>query len=888
MATGGLIPTNRTQTVSFYNTTPIVDKDKNIYYVPRFSKTGALAGQLVRTAYLNAFESVCPPSSSYSNITVSQWSPQDRTLVVKGNIDDFRAVTDEGACLNYFIISRTIEKTSEGTITTQTFYYAFFITEVAQAGGGSIRITAEPDDFTNVFYLHNKHVLDQTDIDNDYEPFNEKMTNCYVKRQHYNRVSGETYHNYYNCDLQIDRILSGAFHVGTIYNISTAESIPAVDYGNFVLASFGLDLHNVVHLVFIDLNHSRPSVSIPVNMSLFIMDVATQTDRIIGTNMSWSKNDRQSHVDYELDNMRVFMNQEETYRFKYQYRDDKYPISPYNGEFTESEKALIEDAETIDDLLPTLQLKVITTCISYLVFETKSTEPCKRYLRYTESSQTTVNYRPASGELVDEGINRPNPIICYPFINAPSVFKKFKLEERTYLLPRINNMLSSTGGFPTQLSKYKNDTIRWVVQHLNDGIFSDYILSAYIVNNIGIPNIYTLNIATVENVKVCQVIYDLFAPDISQGNPTGNSGFYEINTVNCYASGLRDMLNEGVQDEIYFNQPSPNAPINSMEYDADVGIMVSGYHEFNYDINLSVIGNVPENLKFYYYDPVLETEPYSFYSISTLGNFELILNKNRYYQTGEVNIHYYYSINGSAKLGYIPNYIIDEYQTLYFNEGLTFTSSSSLPIKSDSYISYYIQNKAQMKNQYAVADRNFNYDMAQSYFISAPASIFSSTIRRGHVGLASEFINQSANLLNEVVDYYQTKGNISMNQRAKLADVGYAPDAIKQAGSDVFYDLKTNEYFLFLNHYTIDELSYNSIAKILERIGYQVNLYDSLNVIDRVGWNYVELISFDYKPNVDIMTSQEERIRQIFKNGVTLLHDKSYLSAGHNYETILE
>ena len=886
MATGGLIPTNREQTVTFYNTTPVVDKDKNIYYVPRFSQTSAQAGQQVRTAYLNAFEVVCPPSSDYTSIPISQWSPQDRTLVVRGNIDDFRVVTDEGACLNYFIITRTITKTSGQTSTSQTFYYAFFITDVKQAGGGSVQITAEPDDFTNVFYLHNTHELSASDITGDYEPFNKKLCNCYVKRQHYNRVSGKAFYNYFNC--AVSENCTGTLTVGKQYHITTSETIPPVDYGNFYLISLAIT-HGEARMILADTDHTRSNVTIPALTVLRFSEVDS-TNYTTAELQSWSKNASRSYETYNVDNMRIFMNQLETFKFKYQYRDSKYPISPYDGEFTDEEKDLIEEADFIDDLPSALQSKVLTTCINYLVIETKSTEPCKRYLRYTDSTQATVNYRPASGELVDEGINRPNPIICYPFINSPRVFKKFDLEHRTFLLPRINNILSTMlgqSGFPTRLSYYSNSISRTVIQYMNDGIWTDYILSAYVMNNVGIPNIYTLNIATVENTKVCQVIYDLYAPDISQGSPLGNSGFFEINTQNCYASGLRDMLTEGVQDEIYFYQDTPNASITSMEYPYTIGIIVSGYHEHDYNIDLSILGDIPSDLKTNYYDPVLETEPYKFYSISTLGNFELVFNKNRYYQTESVNLKYFYSVNGALKLSYIPNYSVDEIETMYFNEGLTFTSTTSLPLKTDSYISYYIQNKAQMKNQYAVTDKNFNYDMQQSYFVTAPASIASAGIRKGQIGVGSEFVNQTAKLINEVVDYYQSKEIISMNQRAKLADVGFAPDTLKQAGSDVFYDLKSDELFLFLNHYRIDELSYNSIAKLLERTGYQVDLYDALNVIDRVGWNYVQLISFDYRPTINIMASQEERIRQIFQNGVTLLHDKTYLASGHNYETLL-
>jgi len=127
-----------------------------------------------------------------------------------------------------------------------------------------------------------------------------------------------------------------------------------------------------------------------------------------------------------------------------------------------------------------------------------------------------------------------------------------------------------------------------------------------------------------------------------------------------------------------------------------------------------------------------------------------------------------------------------------------------------------------------------------------------------------------------------------MNQKAKLADMGAKPDAVKQTGSDIFADLVSRENRPFFNHYTIDRASYDSIAKFLERFGYQINLYDTLHVNDRVGWNYVKLNSFDINPAFDIMVGQEQDLMRIFTNGVTLLHDKYYLTNGHNYEKILE
>ena len=185
MAQGGTIPTNRTQTVTFYNTTGLIEREKGIYLSPRLKGVPSYIGKEVRAVYLGVLNAQAVKDADYTDISISSWSPQDRTLTVRGNIDDFRLVTDEGDCLNYLIVTRTVTKRQ----TVNTYYYGFFITAVEQAGGSSIRLTLEADDFTNVFYLHNKHVLTDYEVNYvEYEPFNERMKNCYVERQHYNRV----------------------------------------------------------------------------------------------------------------------------------------------------------------------------------------------------------------------------------------------------------------------------------------------------------------------------------------------------------------------------------------------------------------------------------------------------------------------------------------------------------------------------------------------------------------------------------------------------------------------------------------------------------------------------------------------------------------------------
>ena len=858
MANGGTIPSNRTQTVSFYNTTGLVEKDKNIYYVPRLSKLGISGRHILKNVYLDAFNSVCPPSSSYANINISQWSPEDRTLVVRGNIDDFRVVTDEGACLNYFIVTRVIEKTNGDTTTTQTFYYAFFITKVEQAGGGSIRITAEPDDFTNVFYLHSTKLIQQNEINNDYTPFNDRLCNTYVARQHYNRVRVSSIKNFYDA---VINTTSSFFVEGNYYRFYDMTTLTY--YGDFLCEKVTVDSTTTVKF-------SITNKTVVPTGTYDIVDRVTSQRLTSVSLMNWTFKNR---VDtYIPDNMKIFMNQEQTFKFKYQYRDDKYPISPYDGPFTEEEKELIRTANSLDDLSTDLKFKVITTCINYLVVETKSPEICYTYV--TNSSHTQkLNV----GELIEKRINRPNPVICYPFVNSPDIFKKFNLESYSTVIVEATEG-GVTGGLAIDIDN--------VISRLNKNAVADYINSAYIINNANISS----SLITITKVnEYHRIVFTVGLPDTHQ---YAQDSDITIKDYGYYVAGIKHAIDGTGSDDIIAITRDAMTNITRI-YFSNGGILVSAIDSLNYDITLPVLGNIPNNLTNTYYDPVLESEPYSFYSISTYGNYELVFNKNRWYETGEVILNHYYSINGAVKESFIPRYTVESKQTLYFNEGLTFTLASSLPLVSDSYSSYYNQNKAQMKNQFAVAEHNYLYDVLQS-IPSGMASVSSSFLTRGFGAASGSFIKEATNSGQMIVDYQQQRESIEMTQKAKLADVGSAPDTLKQAGSDVIYDLKTGENFLFLNHYTIDEISYRSIARMLERVGYQVNLYDQINAINRVGWNYVQLISFDWNTSYDIMTSQEDKIKQIFTEGVTLVHDKSYLSQSHNvyskhnYEKILE
>lgn len=874
MAQGGNIPTNRTQTVTFYNTTGIIEKEKGIYLSPSFKNK--LAGKEVREIYLDVLNTTAVKDADYTDIPISSWSPEDRTLTVRGNIDDFRLVTEEGDCLNYLVITRNVTKTVNNVSTVYKYYYGFFITGVAQAGGSSVKLTLEPDTFTNVFYLHNKHQLTALEVGTtDYEPFNERMKNCHVNRQHYNRVRIETT---YTLFVEMNSVsINPHLEIGKSITIDFTDQAGTEVQGTILdIDESGIGDGDIMIWVLCD---EQQEIGEPDNYSSFIYEGSTYTFDYTTQGITWTTNKK-----YLPDNLKIFLNQEESFKFKYQYRDEKRPYR-----LSSSELETIKNNNNFSLLGLGIKNKIIKSSISYLVIEMKSAEAlvCYRYIKHPDNvTNWTINKQAKNGNLIADNFNRPNAVIVYPFFDVPDLFKKY---ETDLLNLTIKGSFIQWSGYYFDITSASD-----VFKTINQKAIADWIYSAYVVRDTLIPDDKIS--LSLDGTKV------LFSVDVPNYEvPTYNHSVLEYVDYNkgLFVGGITNdpdsigqvtVLHElGLQWGDTSGHPDAKYLLQS---GCLTGIMISGYDKKEIQLDLSE--SMP-NLKTSFYDNVLQAEPYRFYSLSYL-NYEIAFNKNRYYSDYILKVNYYMSVNGAIKCGFIPDYKVEGSEYLYFNEGMVFTTDSALPLVSDSYSSYYYVNKAQMKNQFAVNEYNRGTDLLQHLLISGPNAVGYSAGKGGmHGGGAGagasallETGNQFAQMTDEVVDWAQSTKVIEMNQKAKLADMGAKPDVIKQTGSDVIYDLSTNEANIYLNHYTIDEASYNSIAKFLERFGYQINLYDSLHVNDRVGWNYIKLNSFDINPAFDIMVGQEQDLMRIFSNGVTLLHNKSYLTNGHNYETILE
>lgn len=301
-----------------------------------------------------------------------------------------------------------------------------------------------------------------------------------------------------------------------------------------------------------------------------------------------------------------------------------------------------------------------------------------------------------------------------------------------------------------------------------------------------------------------------------------------------------------------------------------------------------------------YYEPVLEMEPYSFYSIS-MSEIEAPLDRKRYYQMdngspyypdvdvfyrkSRVPLYYNQAVNTMVKIGVIPEYTINGISQRYYSDELMFVTTSGVTVKVDSFASFMYVMSPQLKAQSHLAVYNAQRDMEKAV-ISSVGNAVAGAVNQNPAGA----IHGLTGILNQQITNEQNIHNVQTNIKAQKASAGNKADTFLQAGSDYIYELNLDEYCVMLNHYRIDEVSYKSIAKMLERYGYFVNLYDHLNIYNRIGYNYIKLAGFDFnESNIKVSDKQMEAIDTIFKQGVTLLHQKDYLhTTSHNYEVVLD
>lgn len=850
----GTVASNITQTVSFCNTTGVIEREHNLYFVPQTrSAVGLLYKQLLfAQATVN---------TDYIDISLSQWKPEDRTLSIKGRVEDFRNATNTKP-LNYAIVQQSILYTDNTRLTT---YTAYFVVGARQNGIGGVTLDLEPDHFTNVFFLQRGSGL----IPSNYDVFNNYIKNAYVERQHYDRTS-------YNSVVE-KSIYKKTYWVDSdeIGGITIKVNLPKYLLGTSYTDYF-VHIRSVKTPNGEELSYGTPYETEVDKGSYLEITEEFGIDRFEQT-VSVAIEVTARYIVKRFTNDNIFANYEETFRYRRQYRDKKerviYPL-------TDAEKTTIASNPEWSTLSSSLKEKILKQSIVVYHCTLKNN---KLILPYRES-----------GGYVHKGnfLTYPNSSVCK---QMPDVFnigcvvpEEYKQYERD-----IKKVFKYYAIKDTLTGRIK-PTYNAMYQLTEQDKYPDYIASCFIsrddevLNHITFESIVYPAIGTIYMPVINDVRTDVGNTDAD--SPIGGKmvdGLYmAVLPANAYVEpAISGDLSYSVSDSgaLYFEVTvygTGASTVNCIIY------LMTSSDKQKITLNLSDSEVVTKTA---YFEPVLTFSPYSFYSLSYLGNIEVPLNKNSYYQEPVIDLDYIISITESMKISVIPTYKVKGKYYKYYTETLSLTLNNEIIFASEVLDQYLIQNKAQMKNQYAINDTNLAKNIGTSA-LGGLTTGFGVGMMSGNpvAGVVSGLIGAGVGAIGSAITWAVNDKEIAMNQKSKIADVGNMPNNLKQTGTDIATDTAIGEMGLYLNHYTIDTVSYNNIAKYLERYGYLVNIYSELHCYDRKGWNFVKLI--DFEVDKQMSDAQEESIRQIFKNGVTLLHEPSYLHSNtlHNYEVALD
>lgn len=846
--------TNISQTVSFYNTKGVIDRHNNVYYYPSLTIP---TGSNLAEEWLKAFKLKCTSPTGYSNLTLSNWSPEDRTLKVQGNVDDFRGLHITDKPLNYFILTRVVG--------TKTIHYGFFIDSVQQTGMNTVLLNVSQDYFTNVNFLCN------TSVDTD--PLQTLLQNTLVERKHLDRFSNTRVVRITDSETMQSDWLTTTEVGGVVYFEGTVNLSAYNTPTGFSLVSIEMDAHEY-SFALTGLDFNLVGSTLDITGCGIITD--GQYDAQTKVKITFSFN----HVLDEYNELTVsqdpaFYTYNEDITFKVQLKDERKPlywdfdtqkIVPLSDEDLE----IILASANIANESDRIQKIVISLCLYFYQIIAK------------ESITGKVNMK-----LKNIGTVYPRePIYTYygdveskliKYILPVYIVPNFLQNKRTVLdtfMDRVDSELVLNNNITPSPFRNLLSITNTMIRRFKEYGLDQYIASIYLTRFTPAQKYITLR-KNPDTVSHYALQFNWTVINVNpEAHPIGN----DYTGISVVPLLVPHDIEPQTTIDIEFNH---NDNMKPTPFSIGVNILFSELSYDKLEINVEDRYLFIRDSEVELFEPVLEANPYQFYTIDYLGVNESPLNKALYTQQDDfykINLFLFYSQSTALKIGVIPEYVINNKPILYYKESLTITLANQLPLTSDSYWSYYYSNQAQMKNQFAVNEAQTKYGAIETA-ISGAGLIAKGAVKNGLVGVGLGAIDTLTSMANVGVNFAKQKEIITGQQNAVLTDAGNQPDVVRQSGSDIYYDLQISEMGLYLNHYAIDEVSYNNGAKYLERFGYKIDRFESsLDNFSRIGYNYLKIVSCDLNDDYNLTLEQEEAIRNILSSGITLLHETEYLN----------
>lgn len=267
------------------------------------------------------------------------------------------------------------------------------------------------------------------------------------------------------------------------------------------------------------------------------------------------------------------------------------------------------------------------------------------------------------------------------------------------------------------------------------------------------------------------------------------------------------------------------------------------------------------------FESKLLCSPYRFNLLTDWRN-EPVIYKNEYLGSDKIEIDYSFALSPTTPFRYwIKDYKKDPEGR---NTCLSQSLALELPIISDAYYSYLLQNKNTIQANLTNSIINGFAGVANGAIAGAGTGGAYGAIFGAVTGAVGGALSVTAGIRSE---------------NAKQMDIDSRPDSIISSADGTFNVLDKN---VDINFYRMRICCENEeiIGEIFNMSGYKVNRVEVPNTRSRVRFNYIQTVG----ANIVGSFSQEAllKIKEIYNNGITIWHysDTDFYPFDYSYENM--
>lgn len=240
-------------------------------------------------------------------------------------------------------------------------------------------------------------------------------------------------------------------------------------------------------------------------------------------------------------------------------------------------------------------------------------------------------------------------------------------------------------------------------------------------------------------------------------------------------------------------------------------------------------------------EPKLLTNPYRFYSLK-YADSELKLLPQLF--SGAVQIKGFKSVLPSSTTMLFPiNYAES---SLGKNNELFSVGSNEVPLRTDSWVQYYQNNKASLRTGMLTK-------------IGVAGATLAIGLATGGIGLAVAATSAIG-----------TAGSI-INELQQRQDIKESPDNLRATGDDIGVKMFLDNLYGEFETYTIQQPYKNKAFGFFYRLGYAVRAYKTPNTKSRYYFNFIKTTECVLKTN-KVSAGYAEAIKDIYNKGITIWH----------------